>query len=844
MSAGQNLHRSPPRPLVVFALAAAMGMSLDAALSPPVAIWVACSSILLIAWFLRDRRGRAREGAWLIALAVATTSAAYHRFRDPSVASDPLAKVAATGQAVVTLRGTVASEPIVRWPELDRTAVARPRPAPWAVEPTARFDLAVDQIRESGKWARVHSRVRVNDRGDDPRLERGQRIELVGVLNAPSPPLNPGEFDYGAYLRSQGIATTLWTEDKAALTILAPAPAWSPRRFVDAIRSGIGALLEGPLPTAEAGLARALLVGDRAGLTPSQITPYFEGGAIHLLVVSGMQVGVVALLVWRMANLAPLRLAPRALISIAIVSAYAIVAGADPPVTRAAIVIALWLGGFALGRSAEPINSLAAAALVIMLINPNDLFRPGPQLSFLCVFAAIVFVPPLLERYNEWRGREQAMLLGRRPTGFAAVMDVVARWTLVSAVLWLATAPLVAYHFHLFAPVSLLVSVVMAPLMAVVLSLIVTVVIAAAVAPALAWLPAIPCIFLLRFMDNLVANTSQFPGAFVYLPSPPMWWILVFYAGLVIPWAIPVRQAMGRRCALAVCAWLILGALAPCVRANPSAVEYHQLAVGHGSCAAMRFPDGRTILYDCGSLRGVDIAERVVAPWLWSQGISRVDGVFLSHPDVDHFNGLESLSRRFPIGQVFITPAMARARQPRAEALLDYLVSRNVPVTLVWAEDVLRVGDATFRVVAPPASAPYRDDNANSMVVELRVAGRKVLLTGDLDGDGLNAMLQRAEGPVDVLIAPHHGGKQSNPVRLVEWASPSVVVSTQGRRRGDDDPLAEYAKRGAHVFRTDRDGALSLRIAPDGIAVRAARDGWVDLSGSRTAAPRAGDSKW
>ena len=232
------------------------------------------------------------------------------------------------------------------------------------------------------------------------------------------------------------------------------------------------------------------------------------------------------------------------------------------------------------------------------------------------------------------------------------------------------------------------------------------------------------------------------------------------------------------------------------------------VAVGHGGCAVIETPDGRTLLYDAGAITGPEVAQRHVAPFLWSRGIHRIDEVFLSHADLDHFNGVVDLLDRFPIGQVTCTPTFADKETAAVRYTLAELARRGVPVRIVKAGDTLSAGGVVMEVLHPPPIGPDGNENARSLVLMIQHAGHGILLTGDLEGPGLDRVLRLTRRQIHVLQAPHHNSAKANIEPLAQWAKPRVVVACVGVPRGLPPP-DPYKALGAPVLSTFEHGACN-----------------------------------
>jgi competence protein ComEC len=239
----------------------------------------------------------------------------------------------------------------------------------------------------------------------------------------------------------------------------------------------------------------------------------------------------------------------------------------------------------------------------------------------------------------------------------------------------------------------------------------------------------------------------------------------------------------------------------------------------------MEVPDGRVLLYDAGAMGGPDVTRRHIAPYLWTRGIRRVDEVLLSHADLDHFNGLEQLLNLFAVGQVTCTPSFQDKPTDAVRHILRVLANRGVPLRVVKAGDVLTAGDVRLEVLHPPASGPEGNENSRSLVLEVSHAGRTLLLTGDLEGEGQRLLLALPPRRVDILMAPHHGSPAANTPELAQWARPQVVVSCQEAARGPRDGGAAYRDAGARYLSTGRDGAVTIHSHVSGLVVETFRGG-------------------
>ncbi len=396
---------------------------------------------------------------------------------------------------------------------------------------------------------------------------------------------------------------------------------------------------------------------------------------------------------------------------------------------------------------------------------------------------------------------------------------LVYRTYAISFTIWLVITPLAAARYHVVSPMGLLLG---PPLL-----LLASVALIAGfllLVAALVWQPLtlmfVPFVHgSLWACARIIDVALSCPGSHFHVGDVPPWWLWVFYGGLLLVLTQNRLRQHWRWATVAGAGWLCVGLLTATVRLPSDEMRCTFLAVGHGGCTVIETPDGRVLLYDTGSIGGPDVTRRFVAPYLWSRGIRRIDEVFLSHADLDHFNGLPALLDRFAVGQVTMTPTFADKNTPGVTDTVAVLRERGVPVRILKAGDKVTAGEVQIEVLHPPAVGPEGNENSRSLVLDVRHAGHRILLTGDLEGAGLERVLAMAPRPTDVLMAPHHGSKVSNKGDLAEWARPRVVVSCQGPPRGLPVLDAVYTPTGAQVLGTWPHGAVTVRSHASGLVI-------------------------
>jgi competence protein ComEC len=645
----------------------------------------------------------------------------------------------------------------------------------------------------------------------------GDTIDVVGRFSRPQGPQNPGEFDFREFLRTSDVFVVVRCEEPEDVRMTHQAPrTW--RGWQANLRRHAERLLADQLGERTAGVGTALLLGSRSGITDELKRAFSESGTMHILAISGANVGVLAGLLWLIARVIGCgRLATTAIVMTGIVG-YGLLADSQPPVLRAVLMFAAVLSGRPWFRSTPLVNGLALAAIGVLIWNPAHLFDVGAQLSFLAV-AALIWAPSWFA--GRWRNLFAPTADGDDSPVRSSWPWRVASRSLVTGVVTLAairlfTVPMTVARFHLFSPVGLIVNLLLVPVVVVILWSGYALLMLGLVWPAL----SLPFAALfdrgLQWMLSLVESSAAIEWGHTYLPGPGDRWLWGYYACLAaVACGLPGNR-LRRWGWRAMLAWLVGGLGLSLVPRTSDELRCTFLSVGHGLSVLVEMPNGTTLLYDAGQLQNGARARDVVQRAMWERGLRRIDALIVSHADVDHFNGVPGLVRTTPVGEVLMHPTFLDFGQESVRLTCDRLAERHVPMRLIWAGDRLMLdGRVSVRVRHPGANERDRLDNANSLVLEIEHAGRRILLTGDLEQQGLRSLLRQPRQPQDVLLAPHHGSLNANTRALADWSGAQWVVVSGGRNDPSERLRAVYEPAG-RVLSTAECGAVTVVISGDG----------------------------
>lgn len=828
----------PPRPLVVLAVAVVAGAAAAgwAQTRPAATIALPCWFVAAVCcggwWHARRRRRERLAGAAILAAAF-LAAAAWAAARADLFRAADLAWQLGHSPKPVAVRGSVVESPRLLTPAADDATRAA------AIGPASACTVAVEELRDGSRWRAAAGRATVIVRDEPNDLAVGSRVEILGRGLRPTAALNPGEFDFAARARAERCLSIVRVDSWNCVTLLRPPRSWSPAAALGRLRTRAAAVLRAGIAAERAPVAAALLLGQRDALPRATADDFVHTGTIHVLAISGLHVGLLAgALVIGLRSLLVPRGAALAVVAV-VIGLYAVLVGGQTPVVRATLMIWAACLATAASRRQATINSLAAAAVVLVAWRPAEVLAPGAQLSFLStavlvgVAAALPSPRPAdpIERLLD-RSRSPWERRLRRAVRGGAVLAIT------GLAVWLASAPLVAARFHVVSPVAVVANVLIAPLVPLAMACGFLCLLVATVSAAAAGLFAAGCDASLAAIEGVVAAAAAVPAGHAWVAGPPEWWLAGWYGLFAAAVVWLRRDLLARPAAWATLAagWaavgLAAGAVAWLASPPPPGLRVVAAALGHGCGIVVRSPAGRCLLYDAGRLGSPAAAERSLSAVLWSERIARIDTLVVSHADADHFNAVPSLLERFPAGEILVPQAFLESQSAGAAELLAAAAARGVPVRTARAGDSLAIDPlCRVRVLHPVAgvaadeatATPPGDDNASSLVLAVETAGRRLLLTGDLEGEPLAAFAAAGPGSCDVLVAPHHGSATSLPADIARVTTPAVVlVSGRGGRAWPvvHDAYATAAGgRRARVLKTGGEGAIAVTLTAGGVEV-------------------------
>lgn len=654
----------------------------------------------------------------------------------------------------------------------------------------------------------------------------GDRIRFRIEPLEPRDSGNPGGFDYAAFLARRGIYATGFLVSDQGVELLSRAPP-GPGSALEYLRREIRHFIERSFSSRDnAALMKALTVGDMGEISREVRADFTAAGVNHVLSISGLHVGMLGVVVffvvrflgalsetvllkWNLLKLATF-------CSFLAVLFYTSLAGAAVPTVRSAIMIGVYELAVLLDREEEIFTSLAFAALLIGLAWPGVVMDISFQLSFL----AVLFIVWGSHKMQEWwPSRRRRDLLPQEESRWLARLRRACLYLAVPLLATVGTGPMIAHHFGHLSWAGFISNPVVVPLVGfIVVPLGLVIGFFAVTAPAVAAPFVAVAEPLLSALHRTVHFLSRAPMANPAVPIPNYWEVAVLYVAILSVFVFRRRLHLALALGLSFVLLAADGVYWWRERWNRTDLRITHLSVGHGDAAVVEFPGSRVLLIDAGGSANpeFDTGDFVVAPFLRSRKILRVDYLLVSHPRVDHYGGMTSIAEQFAPAEFWSGPS--KGRTARYEGLEEAVERAGITRIYLDSGAPCRLIDA---VKLCPVYPPEEKTGDASVVLRVSLDRVHLLFAGDIEAKDEKILLAGKRDLASAIVkAPRHGSAGSSTEEFLGAVGPKLAVFSVGARNGlpREEVVARYQAAGAEVLRTDRDGAITIET--DGRSVR------------------------
>ncbi len=648
-------------------------------------------------------------------------------------------------------------------------------------------------------WCEQKMQLQIKVLGTMPRLEYGDQVEVLGWVARIQGPENPGQADLQMYWQGQGIFHRMTIKYPSNVLFLQsnagnPIMAWVHHlryRYVEILREVVGRY--------SGAMVGALLLGTRELVADSVLEDFKLTGVYHLLAISGLHVSILAWLLYRIILRLRIPYAIGYILLLIFLAFYALLTNLQVPVLRSTLMIGFYITSLLTGSRPRSIHTLSLAALVILWIQPLDLWQPGFQLTCLASLAIIRVYQPLAQPM-------QTKIYGQKIKGWeyirAYCWHYVRELTVLSWCTWWITIPLLVLHFGYISVLAPLWSILTIPLVTLILALacllMFTILGIGWIGMALGY--CLHC--LIWLLQTMVHGFALVPGVVLFLLPPILVFVALFYLWVMVGYFKNQRAYLYTMVAFI----LVLGS-GHCRILTERSEEMTVLSVGNGCGIYLKFKTGQRILYDCGS-KNPGAGSQIFVPFFKHRGITHLDGIILSHSDADHCNAIADILRCVSVSGIYVNTGFRDHGQP----LLLEMQQAGIPIIEVAHQQTFP-GLQNLAFLDPGHSIkPSKSnwDNERSLLALIRMGHHRILLTADLGYKSGKVLLQQKIGPVHILQIPHHAGKMSLSKALHQHFLPKIAFVNADARFEQSEVIQKYQVPGTQVYLTSQAGALQF----------------------------------
>jgi len=676
--------------------------------------------------------------------------------------------------------------------------------------------VKVSQIEREDYNIKTRGLILVNTYLGNCPYEYGDVLKIKGKLEKPIRQKNFGEFDYELYLAREKIFTYLniWQgkdiqkigEDDSNFLV----------SFSLSARDKIKEITKQTLPPPCNYLLIGMLLGEKSFIPPHLKEVFAEAGIMHILAVSGLHVGIIAMALLAFLSILQLPKKLKLLTLILILIIYASITGFRPSVLRATIMFILLIGGKLINRNRNLNISLSFAAFLILLLNPLILYDAGFLLSFIVTFFIINLSPILQELFSK-------------------IVVWIKNPLAVSTAAWIGIFPLSAYFFSKVSIISIVSNIFIIPLTGIAVILGFVTFFIGLVSISLAGITANINYLMLSLITLVAKSFSLLPFAFIYVAQPSIMVIALYYLTVFFIIEIFYKKILSRKIkkkATLIVLSVILLIIIVQVFYPADNLKVNFINVGEGDCILIEAPNKINILIDGGGTpqSDFDVGSKIVIPYLRRKGINKINLLVLTHPHLDHLEGLLPVIREFRVDMVLDSGLICDSSEYKE--FISIIQKKGIPYHQAKAGDnFIFSNNLEIFLLNPLYDSDFYNEfdfNNASIVVKLFYKNADFLFTGDIEeATEKKLLVWQNILQSDILKVGHHGSETSTNLEFLDKVNPSIAVITVGKNHfgHPSQKIIERLKdRNIQIYRTDENGTIIIRTNGQEYWIRTLRE--------------------
>lgn len=673
----------------------------------------------------------------------------------------------------------------------------------WRDEEASKYLVKVDKIYYDHGTKKVGEKTVLRINGDK-ELELGDRITFKARLKEALANTNPKLYNYKLNLLSNKVYTTVNINDYDLINIDSRLKSLKYRLRIG-FRNRIEDLFDTYLDESPSNLMKGIIMGKNSYLDEEAILKYREMGLAHILAVSGLHIGIISgFLIFLFSNLA-IKKRINIFIVLGIVWFYGFLIGFPPSVLRASIMFSFLLFGQILAKPYDSINILFLSFFILLAINPILIFNLGFQLSYMATFSILYFSPYINKKFYPYNNKLTYTLASL----FAVHIGIL---------------PIQLYYFNSFSIVGIFSNLIITPILSFALVLGAIMLILSYTFSFLNIFLASILNFILLIQEYLIdiLYTKGFGTIGFY--SPNIYEFILYYLIVLIIFKIidfhKLNYNIKKLMFLYILVFIIFNLGFNYFDNN---IQIDFIDVGQGDCALIKTNKSAYLIDTGGNVFfDFDIGENIVLPYLKKHGISRLDGVFITHFHLDHCKSLPLLMENLDIKNIFIS------YENHSSEIYNYIKEGDVAVRILSEGDMICLGkDIILEVISPGIDYHKRafSENDMSLTFYLSYYDKNILFTGDIEKEAEELLLKNLDKEVYLLKVPHHGSKTSSTEEFLNILRPKLAVISVGRNNvhhhPDKEVIQRYTDIATEVYRTDTMGMIRLNLKENNADIKA-----------------------
>lgn len=628
----------------------------------------------------------------------------------------------------------------------------------------------------------------------------GMKIAVKGKLLQIPKAANPGGFDERSYYYARGVRWYFEAEKLAGVSKEAAAKSlytqWKVREF-------FGKRLSKMIPKRYAGLYQAMLLGDKSELEKSDKSYLKTASASHLIAISGIHLSILGWGIYKILRKICIPVPGAAIISAILMFMYGNFTGNASSAMRAVLMFAVACGARIFLRTYDFLSALSLAAILLLLQTPARLYDSGFLLSFSAILGIALILPVIEDALD---------IKNKILKGLAATVAV-----------WIATLPVMLWFFYEISIWGNLVNLLAVPAAGIIISFGMIGMLAGAVHPTAGKIFMLPGCFALGTLLKIGELIEAYLPA-MWIAGRPEGYLIVLYYALLFGAGVLLAGNKKKKIAVSLAAAAVILLLFPLPDGK---LHMTFLDVGQGDGIFVRTEKGHCYLVDGGSSSESKVGEYQILPYLKYEGVREVEGIFLSHMDGDHINGIEELFQliyekktTLKIKNLFLSECADESSVEKQKELRELAKLCGCKVHCIYAGDRVKDGKTIISCLHPE-SADILNANESSQVLEISYNETQILLTGDLEGaeeERLQKILEKRKEEkqitYEILKVAHHGSKNSTQELFLETVNPAgaVISCGEGNRYGHphEETLEKLKQQEIPVWITMENGAVEV----------------------------------